>query len=165
MNRPDRPERNRIAGQGMSKMKGTSGFAAVLMAAAGLAACSNSSSSGVLDPDPGSANVVAAMGESFQLRPGQTARIGDGLVVGFRGVTNDSRCATDVVCVWAGDATLRIPVSLDRATWQPLDLHTTIDPRSANVGSYTVTVVELTPAPKSDSRIPSDRYTVTLRVE
>jgi hypothetical protein len=139
--------------------------ALLVVSGVGLAACSNESEQ-VLDPDPESAAVVAGMGQTFELRPGQTARVGDaGLVVGFRGVTADSRCPIDAICVWAGDAALRIPVSARRAAWTPLDLHTNIEPRSARYGDYTITVVSLLPSPRADQKIPNERYTVTLRVE
>ena len=131
-----------------------------------LAATACASSETPLSTDPSEASVVSAVGQTFDLRPGQTARVGnDGLLVGFRGVANDSRCAVDVQCVWAGDAEVRIPVTASRSDWTSLALHTTLEPRSASFRSWRVTVVDLKPAPRSTSRIDNNNYVVTLRVE
>ena len=106
------------------------------------------------------------VGQTFQLKPGQTARVGsEGLLVGFRGIASDSRCAVDVQCVWAGDAEARIPVTVGSAEWTSLALHTTLEPHSATFRNYKITLVELKPAPRSTSRIDSNSYVATLRVE
>jgi hypothetical protein len=119
-----------------------------------------------LSTDPAEAAVASQLGQPFDLRPGQTARVGDGgLVVGFRGVANDSRCAVDVQCVWAGDAEVHIPVTVGRASWTNFSLHTGVEPRSATFQSWRITLVELKPAPRSNVRISSDSYVVTLQVE
>ena len=131
-----------------------------------LAALACASSETVLSLDPNEAAVVSTVGQTFELRPGQTARVGnDGLLVGFRGVASDSRCAVDVQCVWAGDAELRIPVTASRTEWTSLALHTGIEPRSATFRNYRITVVDLKPAPRSTQRIDNSNYVVTLRVE
>jgi hypothetical protein len=131
-----------------------------------LAASACASSEMPLSSDPSEAAVVSAVGQTFDLRPGQTARVGnDGLVVGFRGVASDSRCAVDVQCVWAGDAEVRIPVTASRSDWTSLALHTTLEPKSATFRNYRITVVGLNPAPRSTARIDSNNYVVTLRVE
>jgi hypothetical protein len=85
--------------------------------------------------------------------------------VGFRGVANDSRCAVDVQCVWAGDAEVHIPVTVARAAWTSLSLHTGVEPRSVTFQSWRITLVDLKPAPRSTVRISSDSYIATLRVE
>lgn len=140
--------------------------ALVLALAGPFAACSSSPSDTGLDPDPEAATVAADVGSTFELKPGQTARVGTaGLVVGFRGVASDSRCAVDVTCVWAGDAALRIRLAMRGGDWTPFDLHTGLDPRSADYSGYTISVVGLSPEPHSGQRIDADSYTVTLRVE
>ena len=119
-----------------------------------------------LSNDPTEATVVSQIGQTFDLKPGQTARVGgDGLLIGFRGVANDSRCAVDVQCVWAGDAEARISATTRGAQWTPLVLHTGVEPRSAEFQGRRITLVELKPAPRSGARIPNENYVVTLRVE
>jgi hypothetical protein len=130
------------------------------------AACSNTNEAVLLDPDPEAAAVVTDRGRTFELRPGQVARVGNaGLLVGFRGIATDSRCPIDVVCVWQGDAEARVPVTIGRRAWTALALHTGIEPHSAVFEGYTVTLVSVAPAPRSDQRISPDRYVATLRVE
>ena len=130
-----------------------------------LAATACASSESPLSTDPSGAAVVSAVGQTFELRPGQTARVGAELLVGFRGVASDSRCAVDVQCVWAGDAEVRIQVTANRADWTSLALHTGVEPRSGTFRNWRITVVDLKPAPRSTSRIDPSNYVVTLRVE
>jgi hypothetical protein len=133
-----------------------------VLAALLLSGCA--SSENPLSADPNQAAVTTQVGQTFDLRPGQTARVGSELLVGFRGVNNDSRCAVDVQCVWAGDAELKIPVTTG-TDWTTLTLHTGLEPRSGTYRSWKITVVELKPAPRSTQRIQSGDYVVTLRVE
>lgn len=136
-----------------------------LIAAATLAGCSSSARE-PLSSNPAEAVVSAERGQTFELRPGQTARIGsEGLLIGFRGVVNDSRCPTDVNCVWSGDAQVNLAVTIGRMAWTSLALHTHVEPRSATFRNYTISVVSLRPDPHSETRIPSQNYVVTLRVE
>jgi len=131
-----------------------------------LAAACASSSDTPLSTDPTEAAGTSQVGQTFELRPGQTARVGsEGLLVGFRGVASDSRCAVDVQCVWAGDAEARIPVTVGRADWTSLALHTGLEPKTAAFRNYKITLVELKPAPRSTSRIDNSSYVATLRVE
>jgi len=131
-----------------------------------LAAACASSSDTLLSLDPAAAAVTSQVGQTFQLKPGQTARVGsEGLLVGFRGVASDSRCPTDVQCVWAGDAEARVPVTVGNADWTTLVLHTTLDPHSATFRTYKITLVELKPSPRSTQKIGSNDYVATLRVE
>ena len=119
-----------------------------------------------LNSDPESAVVVSEVGQTFDLRPGQTARVGgNALLIGFRGVAQDSRCPTDVTCVWAGDAELRIQATVGRMAWSSFTLHTNLQPQSARFRENTITVLGLRPAPRSTDRIPSGSYVVTLRVD
>jgi hypothetical protein len=134
-----------------------------LMAA--LTACS-STSADLLSLDPEDAVVTGDVGETFELRVGQTARVGTaGLLVGFRGVAQDSRCPVDVTCVWSGDAQLQVAVTVGRMAWSSLELHTHVEPRSARFREHTISVLGLTPEPRENRPIARQDYVVTLRVE
>jgi hypothetical protein len=101
----------------------------------------------------------------FQLRPGTTVSVGDsGLLIAFRGVGSDSRCPTDVVCVWAGDAVARIQVTVGRMAWTSHDLHTTLEPREIQFREWTIRLVSLEPARQSNREIPAGQYLLTLEV-
>jgi hypothetical protein len=130
-------------------------------AALALGACSSNTQ------EPVNTNPVVVNGEvgqTFELKAGQTAQVGSLLVL-FRGVPQDSRCPSDVQCVWAGDATLRVELTVGRMAWTPYELHTGVDPRSAKFRENTITVVDLKPATRSSSTIRPEDYIATFRVD
>src|SRR5947208_17161048 len=51
------------------------------------------------------------LGQAFELRPGTSAILRDGLNVRFEGVRSDSLCPMDALCVWARDAIITVWVS------------------------------------------------------
>ena len=133
----------------------------MLLSVLTLGACSSKTD----DPVGASPAVVnMQVGQTFDLKVGQTAQIGQ-LQIAFRGVSQDSRCAVDVTCVWAGDATIKIDATYARMAWTPFELHTGVDPRSTRFRENTITVVGLKPATRSGQNIPAENYVVTLRVD
>ena len=67
-------------------------------------------------------------------------------------VENDSRCASNVVCVWQGDATAVITVQVGNNSGVSGSLaqqfvHTSIEPRSIDVSGYRVRLDSLKPYP------------------
>lgn len=125
-----------------------------------LAACASGGGNGPTAPNPG-------LNEEFTLAPGQTASVnGTNVQLTFDRVSEDSRCPTDVNCIWEGDAVvvLRVKVEAEETT---REVHTQgAEPRSrtAPVGDYVVTLVRLEPAPRSTGRIEASAYRATLRV-
>ena len=117
---------------------------------------------------PGGSGVVTpaiqiSAGREFDIAVGQEAKVdGSDVVITFGGVTNDSRCASDVQCVWAGNAVAGF--DLRGAGDSNASLNTTLDPKSVRYAGYTITLVGLKPIPKSGSTIPAVEYVVTLRV-
>ena len=102
--------------------------------------------------------------EAFVLEPGERAILeGRSARIRFVGVTGDSRCPIDVVCVQGGDAIVEIAVRLGRNAETSYDLHTG-DLRPIRHGTLTVTLVQLTPDPFSTQTIPPQDYRATLRV-
>jgi hypothetical protein len=107
--------------------------------------------------------IQVGVGSEFDISVGQQARIqGSEIVIRFRGVTNDSRCPSDVQCVWAGNAVAGFDLS--GAGQSDAALNTTLDPKFVRYGGYTITLVGLKPVPKSGSAIPSLDYVATLRI-
>jgi hypothetical protein len=129
------------------------GLAALALAV--LAACGTSSPSEVTVP----------LDREFTLRVGQTAVVDDtALRVSLAGVGDDSRCPTDVQCVWEGDAAVSVEIA-DTASPGRYELHTSGRfAREVEVGAYRVTLVRLDPAPRSSVAIPASEYRATLRV-
>jgi hypothetical protein len=108
--------------------------------------------------------VSAAIGDGFQMRVGQQISLDNhALRISFEAVPDDSRCPTQVTCVWAGDGRVRLTVSTgDQNT--PIDLHTTLEPHSVAVHGYQIILEKLDPQPASTERLPQDRYTAHLKV-
>ena len=107
----------------------------------------------------------AAIGQSFELRVGETATLEEeGLTIGFTGVTNDSRCPIDVVCIRAGDATLRL--TLRRAP-QPATVVEVKTPGlpDAVYDGYSIEVRTLLPAPRAATPTDPNSYIATLVVD
>ncbi len=88
-----------------------------------------------------------------------------GTLVGFDGVNTDSRCPSDVTCVWAGNAEVRITVG-PAAGLGPvhlITLNTTLEPRtSGEVYGLLVTLVDLLPAPVSTGPTTGYRAVVSI---
>lgn len=125
-----------------------------------LAACASGGGTAPTSPTP-------ALNDEFILAPGQTALVKDTEVrITFDRVSEDSRCPTDVTCIWEGDAVvvLRVKAAADEAT---REVHTQGDPprsRRAPAGDYVVTLVRLDPAPLSTAPVAASAYRATLRV-
>ena len=102
--------------------------------------------------------------QDFRLRLGETARItATDLTITFREVSEDSRCARDVVCVWAGNG--RVLLQIRRAgTDTTLALNTTLAPRAAPVDGFRLELRGLAPQPVAGQPIPPTDYTAELRV-
>ena len=107
------------------------------------------------------------LGDEFQLRVGEHATLSDvGLWVAFLGVDGDSRCPLQVMCVWAGDAAVLVEtapfpdaISADSKTDT---LHTLLDPKSLDFGSFELVLVRLDPYPETPSSIAPDAYVATF---
>ncbi len=129
---------------------------------AGLAACSRTATDSV---DRTDVVIQASRDAPFRLRVGETARLAeDGLLIAFRSVDQDSRCPSDVTCVWSGDAAVRLDITVGRMAWTASVVHTHLTPRTADFRGYTIRLVELSPYPVCTSSIDSREYVATLEV-
>jgi hypothetical protein len=104
------------------------------------------------------------LNQQFTLRPGQSAAIGDSsLRVQFVGVTGDSRCPADAVCIQGGDALVHIRAGQGNAV--DYELHTGDQSQAAVThGGFRIELVNLQPYPFSSRTIQPDEYRATLRV-
>lgn len=104
-------------------------------------------------------------GRQFNLAVGQEAQIqGTAVSIRFSGVGEDSRCGTDVQCIWAGNAVVRLTLSSSAATPSESSVNTGLEPRQTPYAGYTIRLVALNPAPKSGRAIPQTEYVATLEV-
>ena len=100
----------------------------------------------------------------FVLAPGSSAVIEEAsLGVRFNGVSGDSRCPADAICVQGGDATVALTVSSPSGTREH-ELHTG-NMQPVKHDDVTISLVQLAPYPfGSHGPIQPDQYRATLRV-
>jgi hypothetical protein len=110
----------------------------------------------------GSATAIeTALGAPVQLAPGQAVVIENAnLEVRFAGIASDSRCPSDVTCLWAGEVVVQLAVRSDGRTTQ----HEIREMHSATIGGYTVAVLQVLPARTSSQPIAPADYRATLKI-
>jgi hypothetical protein len=99
------------------------------------------------------------------MRRGESVAIrGTRVTVSFDGIVLDSRCAIDVMCIQAGEArgAFRLVSGREPAAGFELD---TAQSATAVVGGYRITLVSVSPAPRSTVRIAPGDYAVELKIE
>ena len=104
----------------------------------------------------------ASFGTPIQLAPGDSALFAaDELEVRFTGIGSDSRCPTDVTCVWQGTVRVLLTIRSNRKATR----HEADESNHVAVDGYTVMVLETLPArgPQNQRIAPAD-YRVTLKV-
>jgi hypothetical protein len=93
--------------------------------------------------------VAAEPGVAFSLPIGKTATInGSGTHLTFRLVREDSRCPTDVTCVWAGDAKIEVTISRSGSSDDTRILSLTPPNNEVSSGDLQIRFVGLTPVPR-----------------
>ena len=97
----------------------------------------------------------------FTLAPGQSQSVASTTLT-FVGVTSDSRCPANAICVTAGDATVRVDLSR-RGTTSSHELHAA-SKQPVTVNELTIELVEIAPYPFLPNPIDPAAYRVTLRV-
>lgn len=137
-------------------MKPVPAFTIPLILLAGLAAgCSGSEGSGK----------SVDIGETFLLKMGESARVGDNLRLSFEGVPDDSRCPEGVQCVTEGNA--RVNLKYITPDHPPLDFSLNTMRRLTRdtvIQHYRIALADLTPRPKAGTQIQPGEYQAQLRV-
>ena len=127
--------------------------ARVLVAAFAIGACS-SAGNGANSPQ----SVPAAnVDDTVRISLGRVASTRDGgLTLIFVRKVAESRCAVNVVCVWQGDAAVRLRAESSTGAVEAT-IHTTLEPKSYEAGKYRISLLDVQPYPgASDStRTPS----------
>jgi hypothetical protein len=127
---------------------------AVVLLALFLTACRTGAPNGPAGPVD--VHLVLAPGE-------QTAVPGVG-AIRFDGVANDSRCPGDAICVWGGDATVRVVVTASGGASSSYELHT-FDLKPVQHLDLTIALETLSPYPfASKGPIPPGDYRASLRI-
>lgn len=104
------------------------------------------------------------LGLPFELKINQAGLIeSENLRVEFVNVTEDSRCPSDVVCVWQGQATAFFEATLGNDDVYTFELTTGDSTKS--IGQYSVALDSLQPYPKSTEKIEPSDYVAEITVK
>jgi hypothetical protein len=114
-------------------------FAAALLV---LAACATQS-----DAQAGPRVTVVGDTTFLELPLGSSAVVHE-LSITFDAVNEDSRCPSDVQCVWAGNAAIRLTLAVADAT-EEVVVNSTVEPNQVSFASYTIGYRDLSPYPRS----------------
>ncbi len=128
-----------------------------LLLAALIAGCSATAG-----PD---ADTRAELGQPFSLRVGERAEVEEAnLRVHFVEVAEDSRCPSNalILCVWEGDAGVVVVVTPVLDDTRPDTLHTTLEPKSVEIGAFLLELRLLEPYPADVTPIPVEEYMATF---
>ncbi len=111
-----------------------------------------------------SAQVGPNNNDPLELEPGTEVVSDDGLRVRLVRV-EESRCLTDVVCVWAGNAKGFFVVTLASGGAAQFALNTAVEPKSVDALGYRVTLLEIRPGPGTqNSPTPQSQYRASVKV-
>jgi hypothetical protein len=115
---------------------------------------------------PAAPGETPGLRQQITLAPGQSATVpSTTLAIRFDGVTTDSRCPADALCIQLGYAEAVFAVTEGGQPASALALRTLGDASVARVGRYRLELETLQPYPYSRRQIPADEYRATLLVE
>lgn len=115
--------------------------------------------------EPAAGLDIRKLPATVTLTVGQSVEIA-GAVITFGEVNSDSRCAKDVVCVWAGNAEIRVTIgpAVGEGPIHLVTLNTTLEPHGSDpTYGIVVTLVDLLPYPVSTDT--ARHYRAVIRIE
>lgn len=111
-------------------------------------------------------DTFAALPAVVELHVGESVRLPqDRLTVTFEGVTQDSRCPMGAACKWEGDAAARLTLRSVMSEAEDCTLHTTLNPKSINIGQLLLQLKGVEPYPTLDFPIDAKEYIATLAID
>lgn len=101
----------------------------------------------------------------FQLKVNQTASLeSDTVKVKFLNVISDSRCPTDVTCVWEGEAKIAVNIIKDGQDLGDFNLTNRAGQNNQVFDGHRIQITKIDPSPISDKKIALSDYVVTLTI-
>jgi len=100
--------------------------------------------------------------DQFQLKINQIASEPNNISVKFLNVTTDSRCPSDVTCIWQGEATVVVDITKNNQDLGNFDLKSGLGDKNATVqipGGYFLQIIDVEPYPTSGTKISLSNYT------
>ena len=86
------------------------------------------------------------------------------VILKFVSVIEDSRCPTDVNCIWAGNAKLEVLITDKHGGSKRIVVNTTTGPTGDQYNGWAIYLTSLTPSPKSGKKINQRSYVATFNV-
>lgn len=115
------------------------------------------------DAGPAPKYLDAAILDPFELKLNQNVTIpSSNITVRFSNVTSDSRCPSDVTCIWQGEITIQVDVKKENTAFESIVLGT--DDLIPVFGKYFIQLLKIEPYPQSTHQIQPDEYVVTLAI-
>ncbi len=111
----------------------------------------------------GAMPAFAKLSDSVEVQINKEVTVAGGLKIAFIELVEDSRCPTDVNCIWAGNAKIKVRVTKNGRS-KVLELDTLTRGMTPSYGNYQVKLKELTPKPRSNIRINRNGYVATIEV-
>jgi hypothetical protein len=150
MARPKRREGSALAGasgvRACIQAGGLSSTRALISTGALISACAFGAIVGCATMEP---TIPAEPGVAFELPVGKTAAVnGSGARITFKQVKEDSRCPTDVTCIWAGDARIELTISRSGSGDDTKILSLSPANSEGRSGDLQIRFVGLTPVPR-----------------
>lgn len=111
--------------------------------------------------------INANLDTEFQLKVDQKAVIkSENIEIKFLDVVEDSRCPSDVVCIWAGQTTVAVSVLKSGKNLGNFNLTigTSENLNAKTFNGYSIKLIKLEPYPKSTQKIALSDYAATLIV-
>lgn len=109
------------------------------------------------------------LGEQITIQVFDTATYCDeNLSITFNDYPNESRCPTDVTCVWAGFVEVELLINENgKESILKLSSEPNVSgiPVEAKVGDYNIKLIDVTPYPATNIRIDPNQFKVILLVE
>lgn len=94
----------------------------------------------------------------------QKAVVKNKLNLRFLEVVEDSRCPTDVNCIWAGNAKIKIQISKPGGTPKIFELNTNLPEKCILIEGYEITLASLSPYPKAGVELKKETYAAAFSV-
>lgn len=111
-------------------------------------------------------SIQANLDSEFDLKINQSAEIkSEDITVTFLNVTSDSRCPSDVTCIWQGQAGIEINLQKgEEDSTVSLSIGGDSSPEESIFDMYLIQFMDLSPYPISTKNIQSEEYTATIKI-
>lgn len=111
-----------------------------------------------ISPTPTEGLIEYQLGQEIQIQLGERITLEKGsLTIKFKTLAGDSRCPDGAVCVWQGNAEVILEVSENE-----ISLNTSLEPKEAVVGQYTIRLQDGIPYPIVDGEHAPESYNVKI---